>query len=205
MHPNTKSSKMIKIDKTLNIEEKTMLASLKGYKINSIEGAFRFDDVDVWNTLRINAEKISLDINLFQENLPVDEKDAEETDDTGVFSIKRSSSFPLIIDSVPLDIKSIQIQRCVDCIRVFESQIKYYDNEKQYYQNSITKAIAILLGEKWMVLDRKIWFDEAITITFCQDVLTGIRDDSQDWDNADDDDKTTDNLRMEYSLESYDL
>ena len=80
---------MIQIDKTFNKEEKTLLAKLKDQKINNIQGAFRFDDKDVWNTLRINADNISLDVNLFQEALPVCEEDNESIDETGVFQLRK--------------------------------------------------------------------------------------------------------------------
>ena len=195
---------MIQIDKTFNKEEKTLLAKLKDQKINNIQGAFRFDDKDVWNTLRINADNMSLDVNLFQEALPVCEEDNEFIDETGVFSIKEATAGKLVIDAVPLEIKTKQIEEKVERVKIFESEIMYFENGKQYYQNNIVKAVAFKLMNKWLVLDRKVWFDEAITIAFCEDVRDGIRDDSQDWKNEEDE-NSNNTLAMKYELKSYEL
>ena len=110
----------------------------------------------------------------------------------------------MTIDAVPLDIKTKQIEKKVECIKIFESEIKYFENGKQYYQNNTIKAIAFKLKDKWMVLDRKVWFDEAITISFCEDVRDGIRDDSQDWKNEEDE-NSNNTLAMKYELKSYEL
>ena len=193
---------MILIDKTFSQEEIACLKKIKGHRINNIQGTFRFDDADVWNTLRINADNMSIDINLIQEDLPVSEED-DESDATGVFSIKEVTYGELVVDVVPLEVKTKQIQEIVENVVIFESQVKYFEKGELYYQNNIIKAIAFKLSKQWMILDRKVWFDEAITITFCDDCMAGIRDDSIDWRNEDDEESG--NLTMEYELKNYEI
>ena len=196
---------MIHINKNFNSVERQLLAGLKGQVINDIQGAFCLDGRDAWNTLRINTDSLSIDVNLYREGLPVDDEDDDCLDETGVFSIEESSIEPLAISAVSIDVTTKLVEKAIKNIRVFESEIKYFENGELYYQNNITKAIAFDLNDEWLVLDRKVWFDEAITITFCSEPLKGIKDDSEDWQNYDEYEDCNSGLTMEYKLNHYDV
>ncbi len=175
----------MKVDKRLNENEIRMLAELKGRTIENIQGAFRFDDADVWKTLRVNAENLCIDVNLFQEELPSSDEEGSY-DETGVFTVVKSEPAPLVVETVPLEVKTKLVGKQIKNIRVYESEIKYFENSLQYFQMNITKAIAFEFEDVWLVLDRKVWFDEAITVTFCSVPEEGIRRDEEDWQNGDD-------------------
>ena len=196
---------MIHINKKLDNAQQQLLARLKDQVINDIQGAFCLDSRDAWNTLRINTDSLSIDVNLYREGLPVDDEDDDCLDETGIFSIKESSIEPLVISNVHIDVTTKFIEKAIKNIRVFESEIKYFENGEQYYQNNITKAIAFDLNDEWLVLDRKVWFDETITITFCSEPLKGIKDDSEDWQNYDEYEDCDSGLTMEYKLNHYDV
>lgn len=191
---------MKRVDKRLHDNEIKILSTLNGREIENIQGAFRFDDVDVWNTLRIFSSDFSFDVNLFQEEIPaMDEESC--CDETGVFSIELCKDEPLVIDEMPLDVKTKAIFKKVRSIKVFESEIKYFEKSVPYYQVYITKAIAFEFDDSWLVLDRKVWFDEAITVTLCANPKEGIRNDEEDWENGGEEDPN-DDLSMEYKITS---
>lgn len=189
---------MLEVNRRLSDKEIELLSNLKGRAIESIQGAFRFDEADVWNTLRIIANGLAIDINLFQESLPSSDEE-DSYDETGVFSIVPSQTEHLIVDAVPLEVKTKKIAKEVKGINIYESDVKYFENSIQYFQMVITKSIAFELDDTWLVLDRKVWFDEAITVSFCEKPEDGIRNDADDWQNGSDE-TDFDGLTMEYQL-----
>ena len=191
------------VDKKLNTDERKLLESLKGCKLEAIQGAFLFGDTEAWNTVRLNMSEFCTDINLFRESIPMD--DEGSLDETGIFSITNAPMEKLCVTAISEDVTTKKISKIITGIRVYESEVKYFENGNQYFQNNITKAIAFKFDNEWMVFDRQVWFEESITITFCCDVLDGVKDDKEDWEVGKDDENNDGVLTMEYKLISYDI
>lgn len=191
------------VNKKLDATQQKLLKNLIGQKLETIEGSFIFGGMKAWNTVRFHTSEFSLDVNLFRESIPMDDKGS--LDETGIFSVTNALKEKLRVTTVPTEVTRKMISKKITQIRIFESEIKYFKNGNQYFQNNITKAIAFKLGDEWMVLDRQVWFDETIEVTFCFDVFAGIKDDKEDWQNGEDDENNNGVLTMSYNLTSYEV
>ena len=172
---------MLYVSKELGADEKTLLSSLMGSSLTSLE-AVLVDNVNTaWNKVRIHSScGTDIDICCVLESLPI--ADDGETDEFGVLSISDASNQPFNVESIDAEPCCINVDKEVSSIYVSLETIKsFYDDVPLVERSGAQAVIFRFTDDSFLSIDREVWFEEVLTIKFGSDMQSLINDDSDSW------------------------
>lgn len=173
----------------LSRSEESLLKSMIGQRLESIDAVLAAPPDSSWNAVRLHFEGLDVDINNSLSELVVDELGTLE--EFGLLSVSESNRELLSIPAVGADTSVFEIGDVVTGVSVINNVIGIYGEGDLVAKIEYPQAIALHMGSGIILLDKEVWFSEMIVIKRGQSIDELLYDESVNWQDNPDEDPTT--------------
>ena len=180
---------MVTTDKSFSNNEITLLKSLIGKELFTLDAYIVARGDIAWNTVRLHCSDLCIDVNNGLEEITVDE--FGNADEFGIVRISKTDDETLIIPGVGCEATIIPINKTIHSISVVDELIEIGNNNETVSKLKYAQAIIFNFEDESLILDKEVWFDETLAIKAGPDPNTLIYDDSVNWEDDPLEDPTT--------------
>ena len=174
--------------------QKQLLKNLAGATLEYIDAVLADDVNTAWNTVRVHTSSGSVDVNCLLEELAINNDG--DTDEFGIISVREADASLLKVDTISTDTTSIEIGKIIANVGFITNTLdSFYNNEQLVHRENVQAVFFELNDGSFLILDREVWFEEALTIKQGMILDELIYDDSESWEDDPDDPRT----RFEYT------
>lgn len=167
------------IYRTLQDNEISLLRKAKHVSLASYDMALAAPPKYAWNTVRLHADSCNIDINNHLDLFTLDND--ESVEEFGVLTANIASDKVLEVADIDTETSVIPVNKPINNIFIINNKLDIYDKGEMITRYIYTQAVAFMLGEEYLVLDKETWFSEMIAVKRGLSLKQLIYDESQDW------------------------
>lgn len=164
----------------LGDQERRLLASLKGRTLDGLDACL-VSGSSAWGGVRLHADGASVDVNAGLA-LAAWGPSEDDVDEFGCMSVTEGEPETLEVRQASPQTTVRPVGKTVTGVAVVDQAVDLHERGQWAARVETTQAVALQLGDEWLLLDRECWFSDMIAIKSGPDLPSLLYDDAPNWE-----------------------